>query len=566
MSLLVRCSAVVWFLLVANLLAPSTSHAQSVAAGSYQVILANSPTACLDVAGPSQTPGAALQLYTCGDPVYSKNQVFKLTPLVSSTGVAAFQMVSSYSSQCLDVAGVSKADGASLQQYTCGNGYSLNQLWTFRSYTGGYEITSVNAPECIDVPGGNSKPGTQMQQWSCGGGYNPNQLWRLVPVGVPTPPVQPAAATIPASFFGLTILNALNKTMPLTISGTRSLDSYPGVNWRDLEPMRGVYNMGNLDLYLAANAARGTDMIYTFNAIPDWASSYPAGRTANGDGNCGAPANMADWDDFVRAVVTRSAGRIKYWEIWNEPQYFFCGDPAALVTMAQHAYTIVKSIDPSALILSPAGTTEGGPAMLDAFLAGGGGAYVDVINCHGYHYYADEDLMPTLAAYRTLMTRYNIANKPLWDTESDWHSLGTSYTAAGRAAYVGKSYLLHASAGVARFYWYAYDSTRTWGGLAVDGPNAPEVVAYRQIRRWMLGATLSQACAANSMGTWACILTRSNGYIGGVVWNPTQSTTFTVPSGFTQYRKLDGTTVSVTAGTVLTIGNSPILVETGSAF
>jgi hypothetical protein len=28
---------------------------------------------------------------------------------------------------------------------------------------------------------------------------------------------------------------------------------------------------------------------------------------------------MTDWGNWVRAVVTRYKGRIKYYELWNEP-------------------------------------------------------------------------------------------------------------------------------------------------------------------------------------------------------------------------------------------------------
>jgi len=58
---------------------------------------------------------------------------------------------------------------------------------------------------------------------------------------------------------------------------------------------------------------------------------------------------------WVTTVVTRNAGRVKYWEIWNEPDSsdFFTGNINQLVTYAQHAYTIIKSIDPSAKVISP---------------------------------------------------------------------------------------------------------------------------------------------------------------------------------------------------------------------
>jgi hypothetical protein len=64
---------------------------------------------------------------------------------------------------------------------------------------------------------------------------------------------------------------------------------------------------------------------------------------------------MTDWTNFVSQVVQRSNGRIKYWEIWNEPDNsdFWSGMNAQLVALAQSAYSIIKSADPSSKILLP---------------------------------------------------------------------------------------------------------------------------------------------------------------------------------------------------------------------
>ena len=487
----------------------------------------------------------------------------------TANGVSAYQLISTYTGQCLDVDGVSTLNGAHLQQYTCGNNASLNQLWTFGTFNGSYQMVSLNSTDCIDLPGGSLTPGNPLQQWSCSDGQNPNQLWKLIPVGAAplVPPVTPViAGAVSADFFNLSVLNNLTGSTPLTFNGTRSLDSYPGVNWRDLEPVRGVYNLANLDLYISANVARGTEMLYTFNAIPNWASSDATMTTANGDGYCAPAANLSDWDDFVRTVATHSAGRIKYWEVWNEPQYYYCGPMSMLVTMAQHAASIIKSIDPNALIVSPAGTTAGGASMLASFLAGGGGAYVDVIACHGYGYNADENVVTTLMSYINVMSTYNVSAKPLWDTESSWNGTTNAGTSAGRAAYLAKSYLLHASLGLSRFYWYGYDSSVTWGGLtATSGPTSPEVLAYHEVRRWMVGAALSSQCAAAG-GVWTCSLSRSDGYLARVLWNPNFTSSYTVPVGYTQYRDLSGGITSVAAGNSISISNAPILLETGTAF
>ena len=55
------------------------------------------------------------------------------------------------------------------------------------------------------------------------------------------------------------------------------------------------------------------------------------------------PSSMSYWDNYVTAIATHAAGRIKYWELWNEPnEATYCGDMPTIITMAQHAYQIIK--------------------------------------------------------------------------------------------------------------------------------------------------------------------------------------------------------------------------------
>ncbi len=523
----------------------------------------------MDAAGPSKTAGAVVQVYSCGDPAYATNQVWQLAPTVSSTGVAAAQLVSVYSGQCLDVDGVSQQNGAHLQQYTCGSSASLNQLWAFQPYGGAYQIVSVNSGACLDLPGGSASNGNPLQQWSCGGGGNPNQLWKLVSASGTAPPVQPPptaiAGALPAQFFGLTQIVSSN-AVAVPVAAARSLDSYPALNWNALNPSRGVYNFGVLDSFISANLARGADVLYVFDSTPDWASSNVAGRTPNGTSHCAPPADLADWDAFLTALAAHVSGRVHLWEVWNEPQYYYCGSMSTLVTMTQHAQAILKAADPTALLTSPAGTTAGGPAMLQSFLSAGGGNSVDVIAFHGYGRGADESIVTTVQNYKNLATTYGQSAKPLWDTEAGWVDMTSATSTAGRVGFVAKSYLLQATQGVARFYWYGYDTSATWGGLTQNGTLLPEGVAYREVRKWMVGAALTTPCAAGSGGTWSCTLSRSGGYSALALWNPNGSAAFTVPANYSQYHLLDGSVRQVTPGSSITLTNQPILLETSNIF
>ena len=124
---------------------------------------------------------------------------------------------------------------------------------------------------------------------------------------------------------------------------------------------------------------------------------------------CLAPASSMEpdpekWRDFVAHVVKRYCGcdgsshptaRLHYYELWNEPNltgeggrgstFFvpvggrsYADSAAAMVPVARIAYQTIKSIDPTAVVVSPAATGDQsttGIKWVDAFLSlGGAGA------------------------------------------------------------------------------------------------------------------------------------------------------------------------------------------------
>jgi hypothetical protein len=368
---------------------------------------------------------------------------------------------------------------------------------------------------------------------------------------------------VPADYFGLSVLKlAVSPSLPLGIS--RSWDSTPSVDWIHSNPARGKFDFTGMDTFIAVNQSRGSEMIQTLGLTPPWASSQPTTPGMYGPGQCAPPTNIADWDNYVRAFAIHAAGRIKYWELWNEPNNvkFYCGDVATMVTMAQHAHDIIKSIDPSALILSPPVTGYTGAPWLNTFLSKGGGSYIDVVSIHGYWLGTAETLTTIASTYRTLMASHGISKLPLWDTEASWAGGAVAPNLQQQAAFLSKYFLLHWSLGMPHFIWYAYDSGTTWGQLwnANTGKNIA-ATAYEETHRWMVGAALTSACVSDKAYLWTCKFSRQK-YEAEALWNSTKTVSVIVPSQFVEYRDLLGNVHSIVGHTV-TVGNDPILVDTG---
>ncbi|MBI3292166.1 MAG: T9SS type A sorting domain-containing protein [Elusimicrobia bacterium] len=394
------------------------------------------------------------------------------------------------------------------------------------------------------------------------------------------------AQDVPPSFFGQ---HFFRPDIPWPAVSFTSLRLWgAGTYWTDINTAEGQYDWTHLDLFLDLARAHNVDLLYTFGATPRWASLRPNEPWEDhplGGGGAAPPRDMRYWDDFVRAIATHNkkhGGRIKYWEIWNEwnAREYWTGDTATMVTMAQHAYRIIKSIDPNALVLAPdaasdaiANATEADNWVADytnRFLSAGGGNYADVITFHGYRH-RPEDINSMVNAIRVVMAANGQSAKPLWDTEGSWGQNFELPDLDEQAAYVARSYLLHGSKGVERFYWYGWDGydeskpRNDWGTLwdPRRGGIQKSGIAYREVYQWLVGATMTSHCAVQSDGTtWICGLSRPGGYEAQAIWNTAGNVSIRAPSRFRQYRNVDGNSVAIRSGGSVTIGMKPILLET----
>ena len=374
--------------------------------------------------------------------------------------------------------------------------------------------------------------------------------------------------------FCMTIQAALFSGMPwppVPIAGIRLWDTY--TNWSLLEPSRGRFNWPALDRWLDQAQAHGADVLYTFGGTPTWASANPAGKCDYNPGACFPPAPMEAWDEFVRAIATHAAGRIKYWELWNEANQheYWSGGIPALVMMAQRARTIIKSIDPNAVILTPSGVGGASEAasFLDQFLAAGGGAYVDGVAFHGYvnsNPSSPEEIARIVDAVQSVMAKRGMAGRELWDTEGSWGPANHLPGEDDQIAFLARAYVLQWSKGVRRFYWYAWndDSYGTlWDRQTRSVRRAG--TAYGVIAGWLTGAKSAGPCTVSADSTWKCDLDRADGTTAQILWNATAPRAATVPvtidRRYILAERADGNVVKVVDGR-LDIGSTPLLVTT----
>jgi len=357
-----------------------------------------------------------------------------------------------------------------------------------------------------------------------------------------------------------------------SVGGFRTWDS--GAVWANIETSRGYYNWSQLDQIVSYMQGKGANILFTFGRTPRWASSNPnATICGGGPGQCYAPYSMTDWSNFIWALTSRYKYKIRYYELWNEPNAsnWWSGSTSQMVQMASIAYGIIKKQDPGATVLSPAPQGAYAWQWMGYFLSAGGGRYFDAASFHGYvgasggYTRSPESWIPIIQNLRNTLNQYGVGYKKVYDTELSWGASWQTPSTYNQTSWMARIYLLHWLYGASRLYWYMWDNS-TYGTM-YNGGLKPAAYGFQYLNKWMVGASLDK-CYQYSNGTWACHLARSGGYNAWVLWNVWGTTSFQLSStwGMHQMRNLSGGKWSVASNAWISVTTQPQMVESWSVF
>ena len=196
------------------------------------------------------------------------------------------------------------------------------------------------------------------------------------------------------------------------------------------------------DFIVDEAAKRDINVIARLDSPPAWAR-FPGDDLEKY--SKGPPARDQDYADFVRAVVERYRGKVRYFQIWNEPNLEgewggYAIDPQWYTRLLKAAYEAAKGANPDAVVVSAAlaPTTENSLRNLNdvLFLEGmyqaGARPYFDIFSTmlYGLGQPPDErrvDLKrlsfsrPVLL--HEVMERHGDGYKAIWISEYNWVSL-----------------------------------------------------------------------------------------------------------------------------------------------
>ncbi len=192
----------------------------------------------------------------------------------------------------------------------------------------------------------------------------------------------------------------------------------------------------------------GMELIIRLSNPPGWSR---AGGEGENDANSFAPPDdLQDYADFVAAVVRRYAGRVHYYQIWNEPNIYpewgsAAIDPEAYVALLKAGAEAARAADPNVKIIMgalastinlqpadpPPGNSLNDLLFLQRMYDAGAAPYFDIVAMQGYGLYSgptDDRLHPRVINIsrhkfvRDLMVKNGDAAKPIWIAEMNWNA------------------------------------------------------------------------------------------------------------------------------------------------
>ncbi len=132
------------------------------------------------------------------------------------------------------------------------------------------------------------------------------------------------------------------------------------------------------------------------------------------------PPRMDAWRPWVRAQAQRYKGRVRFYEIWNEPDFpFWKGTPEQYLELLKASYQEIKAVDPNAIVMTGGFASMihrlNNPKVLELTLSEGK-PYFDMLAYHKHSSFrtlreeVEDRLLP-------LMRKYNVT-KPLYFNET----------------------------------------------------------------------------------------------------------------------------------------------------
>ena len=245
--------------------------------------------------------------------------------------------------------------------------------------------------------------------------------------------------------------------------------------WGTVEPTNNAWSWSWTDSYLSTIKANNMYASGFLSPGVGWLTSTAPTGFANG------AAELAEFAQYVTAVVGRYKGDIAYWELGNETQLISGMTPEYYAALLVTAYDAAKAADPEARIGISLASVD--VDYIKRMIKAGAADHFDFLIVHPYELAGtlndgQEPLyMHMVPTIRQMLADVNPAkvNVPIWITEvGEAATPGNLPELANQAQALWKIYTMGIAQGVAVVDWFeAYESDYHLGLLTSTGAKNP---------------------------------------------------------------------------------------------
>lgn len=273
--------------------------------------------------------------------------------------------------------------------------------------------------------------------------------------------------------------------------------------WRSTHIAPGLFDWRRADERVDWLEHAGVEPLLLLCYTPPWASRQPDSANPHK----ASPLDIGHYQNYVRAVAARYAGRIRFFEVWNEANLAFLnGTAEEYADLHKAAFLTLRRHAPDAMVVM-GGTSGIDMHYLDRLADNGVFDYSDTVTVHTYTWGAPERLVPRLKALRDWRDR-RAPGLAIWSSE--W---GHKCTAEGgpspqvQANYVSRQIIIH------KAYDLAHSSYYVWllaPHKIMNGNRAPKPagVAHRTCAQALTNARVVGTLVENDEGRYAYVFER----------------------------------------------------------
>lgn len=345
------------------------------------------------------------------------------------------------------------------------------------------------------------------------------------------------------------------------------------LDWSDIETKRGRYDWSSLDARVDKATENHSRPLLTIFHTPAF---HAVGEYVSPQWSYLRPPRLSAYRAFMRALAKRYGTRVDYqlWAEMNAPGNYL-GTERHMAMMAWVASQEVRAHASGALVVAPHGPlryranrkwfrkfwsqrVHGQPV----------GNWLDVATLSGYPLprHGPEKGIALVKKLRRMTAKQGFSG-PIWIVEINYDVLGPNPTIPisvdEQVANVVKTYVLNASIGTQRVYWYRWSKPLpilNTNMLTDDSQVAPPGKAFGEIQPWLIG-TRAKGCTVKRDDLYTCLFTTKR-VERRVVWTVSgKNRRVLAPAGTTTVSSPDGTVRPIGSAKRVKVGLVPVMIE-----